>query len=65
MITQQVVLGERPLIGVELDMDLTDDIGASNVLQLTTPLPLLEGTGTVLGRLEGDGRAIERLWEAL
>ena len=35
----------------------TDDIGASKVLQLTTPLPLLEGTGTVLGRLEGDGLA--------
>ena len=57
MITQQVVLGTRPLIAVELDMDLTDDIGASKVSQLTTPLPLLEGTGTVLGWLEGDGLA--------
>jgi hypothetical protein len=57
VITQQVVLGTRPLIGVELDMDLTDDIGAKKVSQLTTPLPLLEGTGTVLGWLEGDGLA--------
>jgi DNA helicase HerA-like ATPase len=59
VITQQVVLGEGPLIGVELDMDLTDDAGASKVSQLTTPLRLrlLEGTGTVLGRLEGDGLA--------
>jgi DNA helicase HerA-like ATPase len=59
VITQQVVLGEGPLIGVELDMDLTDEAGASKVSQLTTPLRLrlLEGTGTVLGRLEGDGLA--------
>ncbi|HEV2930426.1 MAG TPA: ATP-binding protein [Propionibacteriaceae bacterium] len=59
VITQQVVLGEGPLIGVELDMDLTDDAGASKVSQLTTPLRLrlLEGTGTILGRLEGDGLA--------
>jgi hypothetical protein len=39
VITQQVVLGEGPLIGVELDMDLTGDTGASKVSQLTTPLP--------------------------
>jgi DNA helicase HerA-like ATPase len=56
VITQQVVLGEGPLIGVELDMDLTDNARASKVSQLTTPLRLrlLEGTGTILGRLEGD-----------
>jgi hypothetical protein len=36
VITQQVVLGEGPLIGVELDMDLTDEAGASKVSQLTT-----------------------------
>jgi len=53
VITQQVVLGEGPLIRIELDMDLTDEAGASKVSQLTTPLRLrlLEGTGTVLGRL--------------
>jgi hypothetical protein len=52
-----VVLGEGPLIGVKLDMDLTEEAGASRVSQLTTPLRLrlLEGTGTVLGRLDGDG----------
>jgi hypothetical protein len=59
VITQQVVLGESPLIGIDLDMDLTDDAGASKVSQLTTPLRLrlLEGTGTVLGWLEGHGLA--------
>ena len=55
MITQQVVLGEGLLIGVELDMDLTDEAGASKVSQLRTPLRLRLLEGTVLGRLEGDG----------